>query len=203
MSWVLGTLKRSLGARTVALLWLDDSTSGGLRLKEIASDADEVTERTRLGAAGIVGAVVRDRQAVIVGATKAGQLPYYDGGRAGVALVAVPIIESGHLRGILAFEGLYGDESLPSDGLRGAIDEPRLGAGFERESTAFSELSELQVADIARCDAFAGNVPFRHQVGAKQGGISPEKPLVIRSIRDFLKIETLDRITGLAVGLAQ
>jgi diguanylate cyclase (GGDEF)-like protein len=100
-AWVLATVKRSLGARTVALLWLDD-VHGGLRLKEIASDADEVTERTKLGAAGIVGAVVRDRQAVIVGATKAGQLPYYEGGAyAGSAFLGVPVLEGMHLRGVL------------------------------------------------------------------------------------------------------
>jgi len=46
--------------------------------------------------------VVRDRQPLLCAATKPGQLPYYEGGRGGVALVAVPLIEHGHLRGILA-----------------------------------------------------------------------------------------------------
>jgi two-component system cell cycle response regulator len=46
--------------------------------------------------------VIRDRQPILCAATKPGQLPYYDGGRAGVALVGVPIIEGGHLRGVLA-----------------------------------------------------------------------------------------------------
>ena len=101
ISWVLGTVKRSLGARTVALLWIDDDGEG-IKLKEIASDADDITETARLSSAGVLGAVLRDRAPLLVGATKPGQLPYYDGGRAGVALVAVPIIEGGHLRGILA-----------------------------------------------------------------------------------------------------
>ena len=101
MSWVLATLKRSLGARTVALLWVEDDGER-VKLKEVASDADDITEAPRLATAGVLGAVLRDRQPLIVGATKPGQLPYYDGGRAGVALVAVPIVESGHLRGILA-----------------------------------------------------------------------------------------------------
>ena len=100
-SWVLATLKRSLGARTVALLWLDDDGER-IKLKEVASDADDITETPRLSSAGILGAVIRDRQPLLCAATKPGQLPYYDGGRAGVALVAVPIIESGHLRGVLA-----------------------------------------------------------------------------------------------------
>ncbi len=100
-SWVLATLKRSLGARTVALLWLDDDGER-IKLKEVASDADDITETPRLPNAGVLGAVIRDRAPLIVSATKPGQLPYYDSGRAGVALVAVPIIEGGHLRGILA-----------------------------------------------------------------------------------------------------
>ena len=99
--WVLATLKRSLGARTVALLWIDDDGER-IKLKEVASDADDITETPRLPNAGVLGAVLRDRQPLLCAATKPGQLPYYSGGRAGVALVAVPIIEGGHLRGILA-----------------------------------------------------------------------------------------------------
>jgi len=100
-SWVLATLKRSLGARTVALLWIDDDGER-VKLKEVVSDADDITETPRLASAGILGAVVRDRTPLLCAATKPGQLTYYDGGRAGVALVAVPIIENTHLRGILA-----------------------------------------------------------------------------------------------------
>jgi two-component system, cell cycle response regulator len=110
MSWLLQTLKRSLGARTVALLWLEDSDPGDrgcapearVKLTEVASDADDITESPRLPNAGVLGAVIRDRQPLLVGATKPGQLPYYDSGRAGVALVAVPVQEGGHLRGVLA-----------------------------------------------------------------------------------------------------
>ncbi len=109
-AWVLATVKRSLGARTVALLWLDEDGSH-LRLKEVASDADEVTERQRLGGAGIVGAIVRDRQALLVAATKAGQLPYYEGGaHAGSAFVGVPVLEGIHLRGVLC-----ADRAAPFD----------------------------------------------------------------------------------------
>jgi diguanylate cyclase (GGDEF)-like protein len=104
LAWVLGMVKRALGARTVALLWVDDAGDEGerVKLKEVVSDADDITETRRLPSAGVLGAVVRDRQPLLVAATKPGQLPYYDGGRAGVALVAVPILENGHLRGIVA-----------------------------------------------------------------------------------------------------
>ncbi len=104
MSWVLATLKRSLAARTVALLWVeeDGDTAKLKSIKEIVSDADDIVEAPRFTSAGVLGAVLKDRQPLIVGATKPGQIPYYEGARAGVALVAVPILEGGHLRGILA-----------------------------------------------------------------------------------------------------
>jgi two-component system cell cycle response regulator len=100
--WMLSTLKRSLGARTVALMWLDDEER--VHLRDVVSDADDIVETPRLPSAGILGAVIRDRQPLLCAATKAGQLPYYasESGHHGVALVAVPIVENGHLRGILA-----------------------------------------------------------------------------------------------------
>ena len=102
LAWVLATLKRALAARTVALLWIDDAGEDRLKLREIATDADDIVEARRLVSSGVLGAVVRDRAPLLVGATKPGQLPYYDSPRAGVALVAVPILEGGHLRGIIA-----------------------------------------------------------------------------------------------------
>src|SRR6185436_12297338 len=72
MSWVLSTLKRSLGARTVALLWVEDSDGERVKLTEVASDADDITEEPRLPTAGVLGAVIRDRQALLVAATKPG-----------------------------------------------------------------------------------------------------------------------------------
>ncbi len=99
--WVVTTLRRSLGARTVALLWIEEDGEH-VKLKAISSDSLAALEPGRLANAGLLGAVIRDRQALLVSATKPGQLPYYDDGSAGLALVAVPVVESGHLRGVLA-----------------------------------------------------------------------------------------------------
>ena len=99
-AWVLTTLKRSLAADSVALLWLD--TDGErLRLKEIVSDADDIGEPRRLDGAGVLAAVLRDRQPLLCAATKPGQIPYYEAGRAGQAVVAVPVLDGAHLRGVL------------------------------------------------------------------------------------------------------
>ncbi|MBE7452888.1 MAG: GGDEF domain-containing protein [Kofleriaceae bacterium] len=100
-AWVLETVKRSLGARTVALAWLDGD-GDRLKLKDIVSDRDQLVP-PRLPVAGVLGAVVRDRAPVVLAAAKAGQLPYYDdpGIGAGAAVVAVPVLEGPHLRGVL------------------------------------------------------------------------------------------------------
>ena len=100
-AWVVSSLKQWLGARTVALVWIDGD-GDRLKLREIASDADDVTEKRVFAAAGVLGAVVRDRAPLLVAATKAGQLPYYEGrSGTGAAFVGVPVLEGPHLRGVL------------------------------------------------------------------------------------------------------
>jgi two-component system, cell cycle response regulator len=98
--WSLTTVKRSLSARTVAVLWLAEDGES-VRLREVVSDSDDIAENNRLASAGILGAVIRDRNPLICATTKAGQLPYYTGDRGGSALIAVPVMELGHLRGVL------------------------------------------------------------------------------------------------------
>ena len=98
--WALATVKRSLNARTVALLWLDEDGER-VKLREVVSDSDDIALHNKLPSAGILGAVIRDRNPLLCAATKSGQLPYYISDRGGSALVAVPVLEGGHLRGVL------------------------------------------------------------------------------------------------------
>ncbi|MEZ4360804.1 MAG: diguanylate cyclase [Kofleriaceae bacterium] len=114
--WVLATLQRSLAARSVALLWLEEDGEH-VKLKAIASDAPGAREPRRLANAGLLGAVIRDRQPLLVSATKPGQLPYYDDSSAGLALAAVPVIEGGHLRGVLAADRAHAFEDKDRDAL--------------------------------------------------------------------------------------
>ena len=67
-AWVLTTVKRSLGARTVVLAWLDDDGER-LKLKDMVSDREQLVQ-TRLPAAGVLGAVVRDRSPVVLAALR-------------------------------------------------------------------------------------------------------------------------------------
>ena len=99
-AWILATVKRSLGARTVVLAWCGDGDR--LKLKDVISDWDGLVTTDALPQAGLFGAVVRDRAPVVV-AAKRGQLPYYDDPAAadGAEVVAVPVLEGPHLRGVL------------------------------------------------------------------------------------------------------
>ncbi|MCA9679290.1 MAG: diguanylate cyclase, partial [Myxococcales bacterium] len=100
LTWVLDQAKRELDARTVALAWLD-ADGERLKLKEIVSDRDDVVEQPRLPSSGVLAAVVRDRQPLLLAATKPGQLPYYQGGGDGAAFTGVPVLEGVHVRGVL------------------------------------------------------------------------------------------------------
>ena len=50
------TVHKSETARTVALLWVEDSDVDRVKLMEVASDADDITESPRLPTAGVLGA---------------------------------------------------------------------------------------------------------------------------------------------------
>ena len=103
-AWVLATVKRSLAARTVALAWITDGDK--LRLKEIVSDRDDLVAGDQLPTAGLLGAVLRDRAPIVIERAKVGQLPYYDDASVadGAAVVAVPVLEGAHLRGVLCVD---------------------------------------------------------------------------------------------------
>ncbi|ACY12960.1 sensor domain-containing diguanylate cyclase [Haliangium ochraceum] len=93
-------MKWALGAQTCALLWLTER-GDAFKVKELASDSDDVTESSRVAAAGPLGAILRDRAPLILARTKPRQIPYYDRGDFTGAFVGVPVMEGAHLRGIL------------------------------------------------------------------------------------------------------
>jgi diguanylate cyclase (GGDEF)-like protein len=100
MYYTLELLKASLDLHTSVLLWLDDS-GARLKIKELVTDSDCVVE-TPLGAdAGALGAIVRERLLVNLPQPKRGHVPYYAGPEEIGAFLGVPVIEDGHLRGVL------------------------------------------------------------------------------------------------------
>lgn len=96
----LHLVKWSLGARTCALMWLTQR-GNAFKIKELISDTDEVTEAARVPAAGVLGAVLRDREPLVLPRTKPQQIPYYDRGDFTGAFAGVPVLEGAHLRGVL------------------------------------------------------------------------------------------------------
>jgi two-component system, cell cycle response regulator len=109
----LSIVKWGLGVRTCGLLWLNER-GDGFKIKELASDTDDITEAVRVPASGVLGAVLRDRAPMILARTKPGQIPYYDRGGATGALACVPVLEGAHLRGILCAdrEQPFADEEV-------------------------------------------------------------------------------------------
>jgi two-component system, cell cycle response regulator len=96
----LAMLKWALGARTCVLLWLTER-GDAFRIKELATETDEVTEAARVQAAGVLGAVARDRSPLVLARTKPRQVPYYDRGDFTGAFAGVPVLDGAHLRGVL------------------------------------------------------------------------------------------------------
>jgi diguanylate cyclase (GGDEF)-like protein len=101
--YTLELLKKSLDLHTCVLLWLDESGER-LRVKELVTDSDCVPSVTIAADAGAIGTVVKNRLLVNLKDPKRGHLPYYSGplpeGEVG-SFLGVPVLEDGHLRGVL------------------------------------------------------------------------------------------------------
>jgi diguanylate cyclase (GGDEF)-like protein len=120
--YTLGLVKRSLEARTCALLWLDP-TGEALKIKELVSDSDAVTERRVIALAGAPRAVVRDGRVIAVPSVKASQLPYYELDEQVGAFLGVPVFEGQHLRGVLCADRARPFDDRDTSVLEGATEQ--------------------------------------------------------------------------------
>jgi diguanylate cyclase (GGDEF)-like protein len=152
--YTLELLKKSLDLHTCVLLWLDDSGER-LKIKELVTDSDLVVERDVPATVGAVGACVKDRLLINLRSPARGQLPYYTGPEEIGAFVGVPVLEDGHLRGVLAADRRLtrvfndNDEALMAGAARQilrAIQSERVFAAVERskyEKERFYRASEM------------------------------------------------------------
>ena len=103
--FVLGLLTKSLDLRTCVLLWLDASGKQ-LRIKELITSSTMVTEKTLQAQAGLLGGVVNNRLLLNLRKPPRGAraIPYYDGPEEVGAFMGVPVLEDGHLRGVLCVD---------------------------------------------------------------------------------------------------
>src|SRR5690606_18017490 len=87
----LSLLHQALDARSCVLLWLDKRDTE-LRVKEVVSDCDSITEEARVPLSGVLNAVVKDSKPLILAHTKAGQVCYYEGSFEAGAFMGIPVI---------------------------------------------------------------------------------------------------------------
>jgi diguanylate cyclase (GGDEF)-like protein len=140
MYYTLETLKAALDLTTCVLLWLDDSGER-LRIKELVTDSDAVVETALPADAGALGAIVRDRLLLNLPSPNRNHVPYYDGPQDVGAFLGVPVIEGGHLRGVLCADrrarerfDAKGERLLigAADQILRAIQSERVFAAVER-----------------------------------------------------------------------
>lgn len=99
----LSLLHQALDARSCVLLWLDKRDSE-LRVKEVVSNCDSITEDATVPLAGVLNAVVKDAKPLILAHSKPGQVCYYEGSFEAGAFMGIPVIEGKHLRGVLCID---------------------------------------------------------------------------------------------------
>jgi len=101
----LSLLKTSLDCHTCVLLWFDVGRDS-LHIKELVSDSDGLVEGELDPAQGVVGSIVRCRDPVRLENLhdEFRGLSYYRGSEPVSQFLGVPLLEGGHMRGILCVD---------------------------------------------------------------------------------------------------
>ena len=99
---VLAVAERALHPYTVALLWLDPDDRL-LRVKELRSQSDRVTEKAIIAGEGLLGAITKRQEPLVLSNLKPGHsgLVYYERPEPVTDFAGVPVLEGKHLRGVL------------------------------------------------------------------------------------------------------
>lgn len=101
----LQLLKRSLGCHTCVLLWFNESNTH-LHIKELVSDSDAIIEAGIEPARGVIGGITRRREPVNLSDLKSNYrgIPYYRESSKIKHFLGLPVLEHGHLRGVLCVD---------------------------------------------------------------------------------------------------
>jgi len=99
----LSLLQEALEARSCVLLWRGVRDSE-LKIKEVVSNCDAITEEPTIALSGVLKAVARDGKALVLSNSKPGQISYYEGAFDAGAFMGLPVIQGSHLRGILCLD---------------------------------------------------------------------------------------------------
>ncbi|MFP4600469.1 MAG: diguanylate cyclase [Persicimonas sp.] len=112
----LSLLKTALGCHTCVLLWFDVSGEN-LHIKELVSDSDAIIEGSIKPAKGVIGGISRRREPVNLENLRSGfrGIPYYRKPQPIEHFLGVPVIEDGHLRGVLCADRVGGEPFSAGD----------------------------------------------------------------------------------------
>src|SRR5580658_4388761 len=102
--YALELLRRSLDLHTAVLLWLNDAGTH-LRISELSTASDAVSDAPFPAGDGVLGAVLSQRTTVTLhGLGPSFKVPYYLSGCPVRALTAIPVLEADALRGVLVMD---------------------------------------------------------------------------------------------------
>lgn len=112
----LSMLKAALSCHTCVLLWFDVRQEN-LHIKELVSDCDAIVEAEIKPARGVIGGITRQREPVMLADLRPGfrGIPYYGQAQDVRHFLGLPVIEDGHLRGVLCADRLTGEPFGPAD----------------------------------------------------------------------------------------
>jgi diguanylate cyclase (GGDEF)-like protein len=102
--YALELLRRCLDLHTAVLLWRTDSGTH-LRISELSTASDEIHDAPFSIGDGVLAAVIAKKEAVLLGNLRPSyKVPYYSGPCPVRALAAIPVIDDGIVRGVLALD---------------------------------------------------------------------------------------------------
>ncbi|MFH2007786.1 MAG: diguanylate cyclase [bacterium] len=101
--FTLELLKDTLNVQSCVLLWLDDRGET-LSIKEMVTECDMVRDAPFPALSGVLGGVVKNRAAINLVEPGVKAIPYYGTGATVGAFLGVPVVETGHLRGVLCLD---------------------------------------------------------------------------------------------------
>ncbi|WP_164856279.1 diguanylate cyclase [Lujinxingia sediminis] len=148
----LELVKTALKAHTVVLLWFDVRNER-LRIKELVSESDALVDGAIDPAGGVLGGLTRQRETLALKALRPGfrGLAYYRHPQDVTEFLGVPVIEKGHLRGVLCVdrcaERAFEDEEIrvvedAASYVMRAVENERVVATIERARFEVSRFFE-------------------------------------------------------------
>lgn len=113
--YALELLRRSLNLHTAVLLWRTDSGTH-LRISELSTASDDVHDAPFSVGDGVLAAVIAKKEAVLLENLKPSfNVPYYVGACPVRALAAIPVLEDGVVRGVLALDRVDNEPFTPHE----------------------------------------------------------------------------------------